>query len=323
MGAYNPLGLVQPYNTAAHLVGCHRVPAIEIEAACYLTNKAPLAPYRGAGRPEAVFTMDRILDCAAHELAIDPADLRRRNLVTSAEMPYDVGMYYRDGQKLQYDSGDYPACLEQALALIDYDVVRGEQPALWARGIYRGVGLSSYVEGTGVGPFEGGVVRLDKSGHVWVHTGAASQGQGHETTFAQVAAEQLDLDVEQVTIVGGDTAGTDRGWGTLASRSAVVAGTALALEAQAVGTRLRELAGELLEAAPEDLELHQGSVRVKGTPSRAAPFARLVALATSKAGGQAPSASIGGAGRQTSMGEPVRTGQTDRDHAAAQPPAGD
>jgi aerobic carbon-monoxide dehydrogenase large subunit len=310
MGAYNPLGLVQPYNTAAHLVGCYRVPAIDIEATCYFTNKAPLAPYRGAGRPEAVFAMDRIVDCAAHELAIDPAALRRRNLVTSAEMPYDVGMYYRDGHKLEYDSGDYPACLEQALALIDYDAVRREQPALWARGIYRGIGLSTYVEGTGVGPFEGGVVRLDESGHVWVHTGASSQGQGHETTFAQVAAEQLDVDVEQVTIVGGDTAGIDRGWGTLASRSAVVAGTAIALASQDVGTRLRELAAELLEAAPDDLELHQGAVRVKGTPGRAAPFARLVALATSKAGGQAPSAAIGGGTRRPGAGEPVADRQT-------------
>jgi len=173
-----------------------------------------------------------------------------------------------------------------------------------------------------VGPFEGGVVRLDESGHVWVHTGASSQGQGHETTFAQVAAEQLDLDVDQVTIVGGDTAGIDRGWGTLASRSAVVAGTAIALAAQDVGTRLRELAAELLEAAPEDLELHQGTVRVKGTPSRAAPFARLVALATSKAGGQAPSASIGGAGQQSGAGRPVTDSQADRDRVADGPTAG-
>ena len=131
--------------------------------------------------------MDRVLDCAARELGIDPAELRRRNLVTAAEMPYDMGILYRDGKPQVYDSGDYPACLEQALDLVDYDAVRREQPALWARGVYRGVGLSAYVEGTGVGPFEGGVVALDADGHVWVFTGACSQGQGHETTFAQVA----------------------------------------------------------------------------------------------------------------------------------------
>ena len=302
MGAYNPLGLVQPYNTAAHTCGCYRVPAIDIEAHCYFTNKAPLAPYRGAGRPEAVYTMDRIVDCAARELDLDPAEMRRRNLVTSEEMPYDVGLYYRDGHKLIYDSGDYPACLEQALELIGYDAVRREQPDLWARGIYRGVGLSTYIEGTGVGPFEGGVVRIDESGHVWVHTGASSQGQSHETTFAQVAAEQLDVDVDQVTIVGGDTAGIDRGWGTLASRSAVVAGTAIALAAQDMGAQLKALAAELLEASADDLELHQGTVRVKGTPDRAASFAQLAAHAARKGDGGRLSASIGGSTTQVAGG---------------------
>src|SRR5688572_3816720 len=258
MGAYNPLGLVQPYNSSAHLVGPYRVPALDIQAECYVTNKAPLAPYRGAGRPEAVFVMDRVLDCAARELGLDPAELRQRNMVTAAEMPYDVGLLYRDGHPLVYDSGDYPACLDKALALVDYDGVRRAQPDLWARGVYRGVGLSGYVEGTGVGPFEGGHVRLDADGHVWVFTGACSQGQSHETTFAQVAAEQLDVDVDQVTVVPGDTAGIERGWGTVASRSAVVAGTAIALAARDVGEQLRALAAELLEASPADLELHRG-----------------------------------------------------------------
>jgi CO/xanthine dehydrogenase Mo-binding subunit len=194
-------------------------------------------------------------------------------------MPYDVGIRYRDGQPLVYDSGDYPACFEQALALVDYDAVRREQPALWARGVYRGVGLSAYVEGTGIGPFEGGRVAIDADGHVWVYTGACSQGQGHETTFAQVAAAQLNVALDQVTVVAGDTAGIGRGWGTMASRSAVVAGTAITHAAQDVAARLRELAAEVLEASPADLELHEGTVRVVGTPSRAATFAQLVARA--------------------------------------------
>jgi carbon-monoxide dehydrogenase large subunit len=280
MGAYNPLGLVQPYNSAAHLVGPYRVPAVDVEGAGYVTNKTPLAPYRGAGRPEAVFAMDRALDCAARELGIDPVELRRRNLVPAAAMPYDTGLLYRDGQPLVYDSGDYPACFEQALALVGYDAVRHEQPALWARGVYRGVGLSAYVEGTGIGPFEGGRVAIDADGHVWVYTGACSQGQGHETTFAQVAAAQLSVDLDQVTVVAGDTAGIERGWGTMASRSAVVAGTAITHAAQDVAARLRELATDVLEASPADLELHAGSVRVVGTPTRAATFAQLVAHAT-------------------------------------------
>ncbi len=316
MGAYNPLGLVQPYNSCAHLAGPYRVPALALEAECYVTNKAPLAPYRGAGRPEAVFVMDRLLDCAARELGLDPAALRRRNLVTAAEMPYDVGLLYRDGQPLVYDSGDYPACFEEALRLIDYDAVRREQPALWARGVYRGVGLSAYVEGTGVGPFEGGAVRLDADGHVWVYTGACSQGQGHETTFAQVAAEQLAVALDQVTVVPGDTAGIARGWGTVASRSAVVAGTAIALAAQEVGARLRALAADLLEASPADLELYRGSVRVRGTPGRAVAYADLVRHAATGAGAAAHAPEHAAALEATRYFEPPTVTYANAVHAA-------
>jgi carbon-monoxide dehydrogenase large subunit len=287
MGAYNPLGLVQPYNTSAHLCGPYRVPAVDIESHTYFTNKAPLAPYRGAGRPEAVFVMDRILDRAARALGLDPAELRRRNLVTAAEMPYATGLLYRDGQPLVYDSGDYPACLAEALRLIDYEGVRAAQPGWWAQGRYRGVGLSAYVEGTGVGPFEGGAVRIDATGHVWVFTGACSQGQGHETTFAQLAAAELHVPLEQVTVVPGDTAGIARGWGTLASRSAVVGGTAIAQASQDLAAQLKQLAAELLEAAPADLELHRGTVRVIGTPSRSVTFAQLVAHARATRGPEA------------------------------------
>jgi aerobic carbon-monoxide dehydrogenase large subunit len=279
VGAYNPSGLVQPYNSAAHLLGPYRVPAVAIEAAVYYTNKAPLGPYRGAGRPEAVFAMDRALDVAAHELGLDPAELRRRNLITPAEMPYNVGLLYRDAQPLVYDSGDYPATLEQALTLIGYDAVRRHQPALWARGVYRGVGLSAYVEGTGIGPFEGAAVGLDASGHVWVYSGACSQGQGHETAFAQLCAAQLGLTVDQVTVVPGDTAGVARGRGTNASRSTVAAGMAIVEAARTVRERLCALAADRLEASPADLELHAGTVRVVGVPERATTFAQLVGLA--------------------------------------------
>jgi carbon-monoxide dehydrogenase large subunit len=277
-GAYNPSGLVQPYNSAAHLLGPYRVPAVEIEAAVYYTNKAPFGPYRGAGRPESVFAMDRALDVAARELGLDPAELRRRNLITPAEMPYDVGLLYRDAQPLVYDSGDYPATLEEALTLVGYDALRREQAALWARGVYRGVGLSAYVEGTGIGPFEGASVGLDADGHAWVYSGACSQGQGHETAFAQLCAAQLGLAVDQVTVVPGDTAGVARGRGTNASRSTVAAGMAIVEAAQTVRERLTELAAALLEASPADLELYAGTVRVVGVPERAATFAQLVAV---------------------------------------------
>ncbi|HSE95145.1 MAG TPA: xanthine dehydrogenase family protein molybdopterin-binding subunit, partial [Methylomirabilota bacterium] len=223
-GAYNPWGIVQPYNTVGHMLGPYRVPAATFEARSVLTNKTPHAPYRGAGRPEAVFVMDRVLDLAARSLGIDPAELRRRNLVGPEEMPYDVGLLYRDGNPLIYDSGDFPQALERALAAADYDGFRAEQAALRTRGVYRGVGLSTYVEGTGIGPYEGAVVRLDASGRVLVTTGACSQGQGHETVFAQIAADALGTRLEDVTVTGGDTDAIAFGIGTFASRSLVLAG---------------------------------------------------------------------------------------------------
>jgi carbon-monoxide dehydrogenase large subunit len=278
-GAYNPHGLGQAYNSATHLVGPYRVPAVDVECAVIFTNKVNFAPYRGAGRPESVYTIERLVDDAARELGLDPAELRRRNLISAAEMPYDTGLKGRDGIPTEYDSGDYPRCFEEALRLIGYDAVRREQPELWGRGVYRGVGLAAYVESTGSGPFEGASVGLDESGHVWVYTGACSQGQGHETTFAQVCAEQLRVPVDVVTVVAGDTGGIARGQGARSSRLAVVAGSAVAQASEAVGDRLRELASELLEASPADLELEAGAVRVRGVPQRAVSFAQLVAHA--------------------------------------------
>ncbi|HEY7067691.1 MAG TPA: xanthine dehydrogenase family protein molybdopterin-binding subunit [Chloroflexota bacterium] len=278
-GAYNPLGLGQPHNSASHLVGAYRVPAVDVEGTVYYSNKAHFAPYRGAGRPEAVFAMERLLDSAARELGQDPAEFRRRNLVTAAEMPYDTGIMGRDGQNMIYDSGDYPACFEKALELVGYDALRREQPALRARGVYRGVGLTAYVESTGSGPFEGAVVGLDADGHVWVYTGACSQGQGMETAFAQVAAEQLGVSVDQVTVVPGDTAGIARGQGTRASRSTVTAGAAIGHAARTVGERVRAVAAALLEASPADVEMRGDAVCVRGVPDRAVTLKAIAAAA--------------------------------------------
>jgi carbon-monoxide dehydrogenase large subunit len=281
-GTYNVQGLGQPHNSALHLIGPYRVPAADIEGLFYFTNKPQYAPYRGAGRPEAVFAIERLMDEAARELGLDPADIRRRNMITAAEMPYNIGLIGRDCQVVVYDSGDYLACLEEALRLIDYEAVRREQPALWARGIYRGVGLAAYVESTGSGPFEGASIGLDAQGHVWVYTGACSQGQGHETTLAQIVADQLGVHPDAVTVVPGDTGGIRRGQGARSSRLAVTAGSAVAQASQAVAERLRALAATLLEAAPGDLELADGAVRVRGVPDRAVTFAQLVARAAAE-----------------------------------------
>src|SRR5213592_792067 len=224
LGAYNVWGVVLPYNTVAHLIGPHRIKNMRVDVRGVVTNKTPNAPYRGAGRPEAVFAMDRALDCLARELRMDPAEIRRHNYIRADELPYDLRMPYRDGNPLVYDTGDFPATLEGALAAAGYDEFRKEQEGLRARGIYRGIGISGYVEGTAIGPFEGATVKLDLHGRVVVATGAVNSGQGHETSFAQVAADALGVPLDWVTVSGGDTAAVPFGIGTFASRSAVTAG---------------------------------------------------------------------------------------------------
>jgi carbon-monoxide dehydrogenase large subunit len=275
LGAYNPWGIVQPYNTIAHILGPYRIRNAVFEGRAVVTNKTPHAPYRGAGRPEAVFVMDRLLDMLAREAGLDPAELRRRNLVRPDQMPYDVGMLYRDGNPLVYDGGDFPDGLERALQAADYEGVRAEQASLRRRGIYRGVGISSYVEGTGVGPYEGATVRLDASGKVVIATGACSQGQGHETVYAQIAADALGVGLEDVTVIGGDTDAIPFGIGTFASRSTVLAGNAVATASAALLAKLVRAAARLLEAAEADLLVEDGRVSVRGSPSRALTFASI------------------------------------------------
>jgi len=279
LGAYNSWGIVLPYNTVAHLLGPHRVPNLWIECRGVVTNKTPNAPYRGAGRPETVFAMDRIVDCLARELSMDPADLRRRNYLSATDLPYEIDLPYRDGNPLVYDCGDFKAGLEAALAAAGYDALRAEQKDLRATGVYRGIGLSGYVEGTAIGPYEGATVRLDAAGRAVVATGACSQGQGHETSFAQIAADALGIPLDWVTVVGGDTAAIPFGVGTFASRSAVNAGSSIHVAAGRVREKLVAAAGALLEAAPADIEIADGAVSVRGAPATAIPIGRVIQAA--------------------------------------------
>ncbi|HYB42321.1 MAG TPA: xanthine dehydrogenase family protein molybdopterin-binding subunit [Candidatus Methylomirabilis sp.] len=276
LGAYNVWGIVLPYNTVAHLLGPHRVPNLHVECRGVVTNKTPNAPYRGAGRPETVFAMDRIVDRLARALGMDPAELRRRNYLTAADLPYELQIPYRDGNRLIYDSGDFRANLDAALAAIDYDGLRREQLEHRRRGIHRGIGISGYVEGTAIGPYEGATVRLDASGRAVVATGAVSQGQGHETSFAQVAADALGVPIEWVTVVGGDTAAIPFGIGTFASRSAVNAGSSIHLAALKVKEKLRAAAAALLEAAPADVQIADGVASVRGAPGSGVPLGRVI-----------------------------------------------
>jgi carbon-monoxide dehydrogenase large subunit len=276
LGAYSGWGIVLPYNTVAHLLGPYRIRDLQVEVEAVVTNKTPSAPYRGAGRPETVFAMDRAVDCLARRIGLDPAEIRRRNYLGADELPWDLGMPYRDGNPLVYDSGDFRSALEAALAAAGYVEFRGAQKRLRERGIYQGIGISGYVEGTGIGPFEGATVRLDLTGRVKVATGAASAGQGHETAFAQVAADALGVPLDWVTVVGGDTAAVAFGVGPFASRSAVTAGSSVHEAATAVRAKLVRAAARLLEAAPEDIAIEDGRVSVRGAPGSAVALAKVI-----------------------------------------------
>ncbi len=276
LGAYNVWGVVLPYNTVAHLIGPHRIKSMRVDVQAVVTNKTPNAPYRGAGRPETVFAMDRIVDCLARELRMDPAEIRRRNYIRPDELPYDFGMPYRDGNPLVYDTGDFPDALEKALETAGYRQFRAEQSLLRARGVHRGIGISGYVEGTAIGPFEGATVKLDLAGRVIVATGAINSGQGHETSFAQIAADALGVPLDWVTVIGGDTAAVPFGVGTFASRSAVTAGNSIADACREVRTKLTRAAAVLLEAGPDDIEIDDGRVFVKGSPGSAVDLARVI-----------------------------------------------
>jgi carbon-monoxide dehydrogenase large subunit len=275
-GAYNVWGIVLPYNTVAHLIGPYRIRDMKVDVKGVVTNKTPNAPYRGAGRPETVFAMDRAVDCLARRLGMDPAEIRRKNYIRADELPWEFGMPYRDGNPLVYDSGDFPAALESALAAAGYDAFRREQPALRARGVWRGIGISGYVEGTAIGPFEGAHLKLDLTGRVQVATGAVNSGQGHETAFAQVAADALGVPLEWVTVTGGDTAAVPFGIGTFASRSGVTAGNSIADAARQVRAKLLAAAATLLEAAPDDVEIEDGKAFVRGAPDSAVELGKVI-----------------------------------------------
>ncbi len=272
-GAYTPFGLVVPYNTTTTLPGPYHLPNYDAHMRVAYTSKPPIAPYRAAGRPQGVLVMERLLDLAARALGIDRAEIRFRNMVQPDEFPYDLGIKDRDGTPMVYDSGDPPATLRQALDLIDYAAFPAEQAAAREQGRYLGLGLASYVESTGRGPFEGATVRVEPDGRVLVLTSAAPQGQSHETTLAQICAERLGVAPEAVTVVTGDTSAIPLGLGTYASRTAVVAGNATSQAAAAVREKALRVAGQLLEAAPSDLTIDEGMISVRGAPDRRLPLA--------------------------------------------------
>lgn len=283
-GAYLPLGEVIARNTINHLPGPYRVPTLRATATNVVTHTIFCGAYRGSGRPEAAFVMERLLDRAARTLKLDPAEIRRRNLIRPDEMPYRTGLLYRDGTPVQYDPADYPAAFDRLLEAFDYAGWRRRQAERRESRHPIGIGLAAYVQGTGVGPFEGADVRVDGCGNVRVFIGVSSQGQAHETTMAQIAAAELGVDPEQVAVVAADTAALPFGNGTGGSRVAANSGPAVARSAREVAMRARRVAAELLECSPEDIVLAGGRAHVAGVPARALALGDLArAAAKSKA----------------------------------------
>ncbi|TAI64193.1 xanthine dehydrogenase family protein molybdopterin-binding subunit [Bradyrhizobium sp. Leo170] len=267
-GAYDPYGLTVPINSQCTLLGPYVVPSYDSTFTAVFTNLPIVTPYRGAGRQHGVFVMERLLDLAAHELNIDPAEIRRRNLIPADAFPYKNGIIYQDFSQLEYDSGNYEPVLDQALQVIGYAEFKQEQEKLRAQGRHVGIGIACYVEGTGIGPYEGARVQVQANGKVSVATGIGTQGQGHFTSFAQIVADQLGVDVTDVDIVTGDTDQFYWGAGTFASRGAVVAGNAVNEASRAVRQKALKLASDAFECAEEDLVLADGKISIVGIPEK-------------------------------------------------------
>ena len=279
-GAWNPIGAGIAYNTAVHLPGPYKFDHFAVHARIVATSKVPNAPYRGAGRPEAAFAMERTIDLIAAELGLDPADVRLRNMVPAKEMPYRLGIPYRDGENIVYDSGDYPKALQQALDGIGgVAAFRARQKKARAQGRYLGLGLGCYVEGTGVGPFESAIVRIDPTGKVYVASGACPQGQGMETIFSQVVADAWKVKPDDVVMALADTAAISIGFGTIASRSTVTLSAAIHYASEILREKAFGIAANMLECAPGDLELRNGSIGVVGVPGNEVTLASVAKAA--------------------------------------------
>jgi carbon-monoxide dehydrogenase large subunit len=263
-GAYVPWGIVLPWITATTVPGPYVIPHIKIDVLSVFTNKIQTTPVRGAGRPEAVVTMERLMDRVARELGLDPTEVRRRNFIQPGQMPYEVGIIFRDGRPVTYDSGDYPACQASALKASDYDGFPQRQAKARDDGRHIGIGVSNAVEATGLGPYESATIKVATNGRIVCYTGATPQGQAHQTTLAQIAADQLGVDFRDVDVVTGDTGSVSLGIGTFAARTAVNAGSSVHLAAKAVAEKAKKIAASMMECLEEDLELADGYVRLKG-----------------------------------------------------------
>jgi carbon-monoxide dehydrogenase large subunit len=266
IGAYHQLftPAIPPF-TGLMLSGCYKIPAISMELTAVFTNKMSTDAYRGAGRPEATYVIERMVDRIAQELKLDPVTVRRKNFPKPAEFPF------KTATGLAYDSGNYELALGKALKLAGYEKLRRDQKQLRNRGRYLGIGVSTYVEICAMGPkgmWEYGKVQVEPNGKVTVLSGASPHGQGQETSFAQIVADELGVELDDITVIHGDTAAVPKGIGTFGSRATAVGGIAVYQSAQKVKEKARELASHLLEVDADDLNFAEGRFSVKGVPRK-------------------------------------------------------
>jgi len=274
-GAYTARGLTVPQGAVAALTLAYDIPAYRMAVKVALTNKVPVTPIRGAGQPQGIFVMERLIDLAARELKIDRAELRRRNLVPPEAMPFKKGFVTRGGIPIVLDSGDYPACQADALARAGWSDFAERQAQARREGRYLGIGLANYVEATGRGPYEPASVRIAPNGKIHVATGASAMGQSTKTMLAQIVAEQLGGAMDQVVVTTGDSATVRMGFGGFNSRQTVMAGSSAHAAAVKVREKVLKIASHRLEADPGDLEIEGDHVVVKGAADMRVSLAEL------------------------------------------------
>ncbi|HSF99291.1 MAG TPA: aerobic carbon-monoxide dehydrogenase large subunit, partial [Ornithinibacter sp.] len=277
-GAYTPYGIIVPIITATQLLGPYKPGAYRVEFWSLFTNTVLVTPYRGAGRPQGCYAMERTMDAVAARLGLDRAEVRSRNFIQPEEMPYDHGLMFQDGRPLKYDSGDFPASLAKLTSLVGWDDFAAYREQAASEGRRVGIGIGCYVEGTGVGPYEGGHVHVETSGRVNVATGLTTQGQGHQTILAQIVADELGVRIEDVHVTTGDTRRMAYAVGTFASRGAVMSGNAVALAAQVVRAKALRIAADALEVSADDLQIEDGVISVKGAPGTSIDLSTVAVL---------------------------------------------
>jgi CO/xanthine dehydrogenase Mo-binding subunit len=274
-GAYTPSGLGIVFNTIRHLVGPYRLPALSVHVTGVFTNKTIASALRGGGRPEGVFMVERLLDRLAERLHLDRAEIRRRNFIAPDAFPFDTGLRMQ-GRSVIYDSGDFPRYLHTLLDAVEYDEFPRRQAEARSHGEYLGLGLAAFIESTGVGPEEARAV-LDTDGKLHIAVGSPSTGQGHGTVFAQIAAQQMGVSVDDVVFRSGDTFADPSGTGTFASRMTFAAGNAVAAAVDQLKGAILDRAGTMLEASPDDLEIAEGCVTVRGYKERGVTLSEVAA----------------------------------------------